>query len=215
MQKDNKEKRNFYLTLYAVATVFLLMAFAITILNTTGESGEAIENASPVDKSNVKPVIETTTINTGEITEATTESSAKVEESTEVTTVNTGNSTLSIFNDDEEMLWPVSGQILMDYNTTTAVFDKTLEQYRTNDSICISAPLGSPVCASADGIVTSITKDEEKGVTVSIDHGNGWLSTYSQLKDNVNVSEGQAVFSGEKIGSVNSIRQIPKDRDIP
>ncbi len=202
--QNNKDKKGIYLTLYAVATVFLLMAFGITILNSSDNNKAEIpqENAAPVDKSNVKPVIETTTsVQTKSETETTTASNtAKTEPVTEIIT--SKQSELSLFDDNDEMIWPVSGQILMDYNIDSAIYDKTLEQYRTNSSICISAPLGTEVSASADGVITSIKKDEEKGVTVSIDHGNGWLSTYSQLQDNVAISEGQTVYKGDIIGNV-------------
>ncbi|MGN1318685.1 MAG: peptidoglycan DD-metalloendopeptidase family protein [Lachnospirales bacterium] len=205
MQKDNKDKKGFYLTLYSVATVFLLLAFAITILNSPSDDKNITkEETAAVDKSNVKPISQVTT------------SQAKVEEKenvTEQTTNKTVESEISntaannektakLFTENDEMDWPVEGQILMDYSSESAIYDKTLDQYRTNDSISISAPLGSEICASADGVVASITKDDEKGVTVSIDHGNGWMSTYSQLQDNTTVSEGQTVYRGEKIGTV-------------
>lgn len=201
--QNNKDKKGFYLTLYAVATVFLLMAFGITILNSSGGNNTDIpqENAAPVDKSNVKPIIETTTAAQSKAkTEPTTTGSAKTEPQTEIITSRQAES--AFFDDNDEMAWPVSGQILMDYNMDSAIYDKTLEQYRTNNSICISAPLGAEVLAGADGTVTAVTKDEEKGVSVSVEHGNGWLSTYSQLQNNVSVSEGQTVFKGDIIGNI-------------
>ncbi len=202
---DNKDKKGFYLTLYAVATVFLLMAFGITILNSSNNNEADIpqENAAPVEKSNVKPVIETTTAaHTEAETQTTKETADTAKKEPETEIVTTAQSELSLFNDDDEMTWPVSGQILMDYNMDSAIYDKTLEQYRTNDSISISAPLGTEVCVSADGVVTAVTKDEEKGVSVSVDHGNGWMSTYSQLQDNLKISEGQTVYQGDVIGNI-------------
>ncbi len=217
MQKDNKEKKSFYLALYSVATVFLLLAFGITILNSSSDKDTQVNNepVAAVDKSNTKPISEITT-NAESSAQNTTQSSAialtdnvKAELTTEITTnssassaVETQEKTLSLFNDGDEMHWPVSGQILMDYSPEAAIYDNTLEQYRTTDSICISAALGSEVEAGADGTVTSITKDNENGVTVSVDHGNGWCSTYSQLQDNLAVSEGQAIYKGDKIGLV-------------
>lgn len=203
MENNNKDKKGFYLTLYAVATIFLLIAFGITILNGSNNNTSDIpqENAAPVGKSNDKPVIETTTVeNTAaKQTEPTTALTAKTETATEKAT---SDASLSLFNENDEMVWPVAGQIIMDYSTEASVYDKTLDQYRTNDSICISAALGDEVCASADGVVSAITKDDEKGVSVTLDHGNGWLSTYSQLQDNLNISDGQTVYKGDKIGLV-------------
>lgn len=110
----------------------------------------------------------------------------------------------SMFDDSKEMSWPVSGKIVMDYSMDTAIYDKTLDQYRTNDSICIAAPVGTQVKASAEGIVESVFKDSENGQTIVLDHGNGWRSTYSQLQDNVLVKEGQLVSESDVIGGVGN-----------
>ena len=110
----------------------------------------------------------------------------------------------SLFDDTKEMTWPVFGQIVMDYSMETAVYDKTLEQYRTNDSIAISAEEGTEVLAAAEGVIERVYADVEDGNTVVINHGNGWASTYSQLQDNVLVAVGQVIAEGEVIGNVGT-----------
>lgn len=198
---ENYNKKGFYTVLYTLAAIFIILAFGISILNSgnTGNNTEVDleENISPVDKSNVKPLT----------TETTTE--VKAEAQTEQVTKSAAadnavqdNGELSLFDDSQEMEWPVSGQIVMDYSDDTAIFDRTLEQYRTNDSICISADVGTEVFAAADGIITTITNDKISGITVNVDHGNGWTSTYSQLDENLAVSEGESVHKGDKIGIV-------------
>ena len=173
---ENYNKKGFYTVLYTLAAIFIILAFGISILNSgnTGNNNEVDleENISPVDKSNVKPLT----------TETTTE--VKAEAQTEQVTKSAAadnavqdNGELSLFDDSQEMEWPVSGQIVMDYSDDTAIFDRTLEQYRTNDSICISADVGTEVFAAADGIITTITNDKISGITVNVDHGNGWTST--------------------------------------
>lgn len=201
--QNNNDKKSIYLTLYAVATVFLLAAFAITILHSPADKNE--NNTAPVDKSNVKPISEITTesaVNITKETTTTTEMTTSVKAENNVPDHLSEQADISLFDDNDEMAWPVAGQIIMDYNTETAIYDKTLDQYRTNSSICIAAPLGEEVCASADGVVTAISKDDVKGITVAVDHGNGWLTTYSQLQDNLTVSEGQTVHKGDKLGSI-------------
>ena len=198
---ENYNKKGFYTVLYTLAAIFIILAFGISILNSgnTGNNNEVDleEKISPVDKSNVKPLT----------TETTTE--VKAEAQTEQVTKSAAadnavqdNGELSLFDDSQEMEWPVSGQIVMDYSDDTAIFDRTLEQYRTNDSICISADVGTEVFAAADGIITTITNDKISGITVNVDHGNGWTSTYSQLDENLAVSEGESVHKGDKIGIV-------------
>ena len=173
---------------------------------------------TPVDNSDVKSYLESenTAIRqhtTEPVTEQTTAaSSAKSEQPNEAVseppaeTQQTSHEsaqadTFTLFDDTQEMIWPVAGPILMDYSVETAVYDKTLDQYRTHDSLCISADEGTPVAASATGKVAQVFDSEQTGKTVVIEHGNGWLSTYGQLAD-VSVSEGDIVSGGEIIAKV-------------
>lgn len=107
------------------------------------------------------------------------------------------------FDDSKEMSWPLAGQIVMDYSMETAIYDKTLDQYRTNDSVCISGNVGDDITASAEGKVKSVSQDKENLTSVVIEHGNGWLSTYSQLQNNVLVKEGDIVDEGAVIGNLS------------
>ncbi len=208
--KDNYNKKGFYTALYTLAAIFIILAFGISILNSgnTDDGNNEVnleENISPVDKSNVKPITttETTTeITTAQKAEATTEAVTQKAAAAAAESSAEENGELTLFDDTQEMAWPVSGQIVMDYSTDTGIYDKTLEQYRTNDSVCIAADVGTEVCAAADGIITGITNDKILGVTVKVDHGNGWTSTYSQLDENLAVSEGEAVHKGDKIGVI-------------
>ncbi len=202
---NNYNKKGFYTVLYTLAAIFIILAFGISIMNSgSSKSSNEVdleEEISPVDKSNVKPLTtttETTTEKKAEAeTEAATEKAAAGDDSAAA-----DNGELSLFDDSQSMEWPVSGQIVMDYSSDTGIYDKTLEQYRTNNSICIAADVGTEVCAASDGIITAITNDKVSGVTVSVDHGNGWTSTYSQLDENLAVSEGESIHRGDKIGTI-------------
>ena len=112
--------------------------------------------------------------------------------------------TFNSFDDNQKMAWPVFGEIVMDYDNENLVYDKTLEQYRTNDCISLSAQIGEQVKATADGIVKLITNTPESGNTIVIDHGNNWTTTYSQLQDDLLVNEGDFVKKGQVIGGVNA-----------
>jgi len=106
------------------------------------------------------------------------------------------------FTDNEKMDWPVIGQVVMDYSPTQAIFDVTLEQYRTNHSISIAAPVGTQVRATTAGKVTDVFTDFRNGTTVVLDNGNGWSTTYSQLQEHVLVSVGDIIPRGHVIGGV-------------
>lgn len=99
--------------------------------------------------------------------------------------------------------YPVVGDIVMPYSVDSAIYDPTLEQYRTSDGVSISAPAGGVVLSAEGGTVKEITKDEEKGTSVAIAHADGWLTTYSQLTENLPVKVGDTVTKGQAIGAVN------------
>ncbi len=114
------------------------------------------------------------------------------------------NAETSSFAASGKMNWPIFGDILMDYSTEHVVYDKTLDMYRTNDSISIASAIGAEVKATADGTVKSVSSDLQNGKTIVIDNGNGWATTYSQLQDNILVKEGDVVKAGQVIGNVGT-----------
>ncbi|MBO5560064.1 MAG: peptidoglycan DD-metalloendopeptidase family protein [Firmicutes bacterium] len=212
MEENKKEpnKRGFYIALYSAVAVIALIAIGVTNIG-TGESEEppAVIEAEPqpdvaVNQSPVRSYKETTTQSTtAEISEPETEPATSAPKQTASAEVYQPDEDpdYTLFDDTQEMLWPVNGPIVMDYSVETGIFDKTLEQYRTHDSICISANVGESVLAAADGVVLAITSSNEKGNMVALDHGNGWCTTYSQI-DNINLAEGQIVKQGDIIGCI-------------
>lgn len=107
-----------------------------------------------------------------------------------------------IFKNELLFAMPLAGNIVMDYSVDHTIYDATLDQYRTNDHISIEAKKGDSVKAAEAGTVESIQTDDERGVTVVINHENGWQTTYSQLQEDVVVKEGDKVKKGQEIGFV-------------
>ncbi len=99
---------------------------------------------------------------------------------------------------------PLEGKtkVVLAYSTDHAIYDPTLEQYRTNASVSLSAKKGTEVKAAADGVVKEVKKDAQAGNLVRIAHGEDWLTTYGQLADAVAVKEGESVKQGQRIGTV-------------
>ena len=106
------------------------------------------------------------------------------------------------FDAQDDMLWPVYGDIAMRFSMDALIYDPTLVQYRTNDNLRISADKGTQVQASAAGQVLDIGRNVLRGAYVKIDHGNGWIATYGQLADSKLVSVGDVVYAGQLIGTV-------------
>jgi len=108
----------------------------------------------------------------------------------------------NIFTGNNDMGWPVRGDIVMDFSVDSLIHDVTLNQFRTNDKISISANVGTQVRAASDGVVRSVENDRRLGNTVVIEHGNGWFTTYSQLQEHVLVAVGDVVIKDQVIGGV-------------
>ena len=66
-----------------------------------------------------------------------------------------------------------------------------------------SAQSGDPVFASGSGIVEFAGQKDELGNTVVIDHQNGYVTSYSHLKD-IRTRKGRSIGKGEIIGTVGN-----------
>ena len=99
---------------------------------------------------------------------------------------------------------PVKGEIERRYSVETLAYDVTMKDWRTHDGVDVLADKGTVVRAASDGTVESITQDDLYGTTVTIDHGNGLKSTYSNLADKPTVKQGDSVGAGDVIGSVGA-----------
>lgn len=106
------------------------------------------------------------------------------------------------FTESSLMEWPVNGQVVLDYNMDNTIYFPTLNVYKTNPAIAISAEVGTPVAAVADGKVVSIVENEETGTTVTLDMGNGYQAVYGQLKD-VTLQAEEYISAGGVLGYVN------------
>ncbi len=105
-------------------------------------------------------------------------------------------------NENVNFIMPVIGDVTQEYAMDRLVYSKTLEDWRTHSGIDIAAPISTVVKAVADGVVTEIKKDPGFGITVVIDHQNGYKTVYSNLADTNTVVPNQRVKQGEPIGSV-------------
>jgi murein DD-endopeptidase MepM/ murein hydrolase activator NlpD len=108
------------------------------------------------------------------------------------------------FDENEVLLMPALGTILLDYDAENPVFFKTLDQYKVNKGLMIGADKGTEVKAATDGVVEEISTDQDYGNRITIYHGNGFKTTYSQLEKDMNVKEGEAVERGETNGYIDT-----------
>lgn len=105
------------------------------------------------------------------------------------------------FGENDQLVWPIVGDVLINYSMDQSIYFPTLDQYKYNPAIVIAATQGESISAAADGRVTSVSYDRDTGNTVVMDLGNGYELTYGQL-ENITVSEGSFVHVGDGIGTV-------------
>ena len=77
------------------------------------------------------------------------------------------------------------------------------EERNPHAGLDIAVPQGTPVKASADGVVTITGDYFFNGKTVFVDHGQGLISMYCHLSE-IDVVKGQRVRRGEVIAKVGS-----------
>jgi septal ring factor EnvC (AmiA/AmiB activator) len=75
--------------------------------------------------------------------------------------------------------------------------------------VLVSASLGAPVRAVADGKVVFAEAYQSYGPMVILDHGDGWFSLYTHLQG-IQVSKGQVLRAGEEVGEVGDTVDGPR-----
>ena len=106
--------------------------------------------------------------------------------------------TASIDNSMVPSRWPVTGEITSGFGVRMDPFSGEGARHAGLD---ISARYGSPVEATADGIVVVAEPDGGYGREILIDHGNGFTTVYGHLSQ-IRVVVGQEVKRGQIIGAV-------------
>lgn len=106
------------------------------------------------------------------------------------------------FTSDRVLVWPVDGNVLLNFNMEQTVYFSTLDQYKYNPAMIIEGSVGEEVIAAATGEVLSIENNAQTGTTIRMDLGNGFEVVYGQLKD-VCVQEGNKVAKGSLIGYIS------------
>ncbi len=105
---------------------------------------------------------------------------------------------------DPEFKMPVEGEIMKEFANNKLVYSSTLDVWATHNGIDIAADKTTVVKAAADGTVSSIKNDPRYGLTVIIEHVNGYKTVYSNLLSTEFVVEGEKVEQGQSIGTVGN-----------
>ena len=127
---------------------------------------------------------------------------AQVEKEAENETAETGAETNALhFAPEDGMLWPMEGNVIINYSMDSTVYFPTLDQYKYNPAVIIAGEVNDKVYAVAKGQIKSIENDEVTGCTVTVDLGDGYEAVYGQLKE-LNFAKGDYVEAGHVLGYV-------------
>ncbi|MDO4356464.1 MAG: M23 family metallopeptidase [Clostridia bacterium] len=94
---------------------------------------------------------------------------------------------------------PASGGLLTEYSDAQPAWNASMDCWQCHTGVDLAAGAGETICAAADGQVLSIAEDPLLGLTLQLDHGEGWVSTYSSLAQ-AQVRPGDRVRAGDVVG---------------
>lgn len=125
-------------------------------------------------------------------------------ENTNKTTTN--NTTIVKKEEKKELKFqmPVEGEISKEFAKDNLIYSETLKEWITHLGIDIKAEKTSVVKASEDGTIKSIKNDPRYGLTVIMEHEDGYKTIYSNLLTAEFVSEGEEISKGQTLGTVGN-----------
>jgi len=125
-----------------------------------------------------------------------------VKENTTTENVNNGEQVEK--TKDPTFVNPVDGEKIKDYSSDNLVYSVTLDEWTTHLGIDYKSEKTDIVKASADGKIKSIKNDPRYGLTVVIEHTNGFESVYSNLLTAEFITVGEEVKQGQTIATVGN-----------
>ena len=99
---------------------------------------------------------------------------------------------------------PVKGEIIREFAPDSLVFSETLQEWITHNGVDIKADKTSVVTAACDGTVSAIKNDPRYGLTVIIEHEDGYQTIYANLLTAEFVVQGEKVQAGQTIGTIGN-----------
>lgn len=99
---------------------------------------------------------------------------------------------------------PVDGEVLRGFAKDNLIYSETLKEWITHTGIDIKANKTEVVKSSADGKVKSIKNDPRYGITVVVEHEDGFTTLYANLLTAEFVVVGENVKQGQTLGTIGN-----------
>ncbi|MBO2527338.1 MAG: hypothetical protein CW335_04050 [Clostridiales bacterium] len=97
---------------------------------------------------------------------------------------------------------PSGGETVTSFAADHLAYNETTRDWRTHEGVDFRAEADQSVTAAADGTVYAIYEDQSYGMTVVLQHTDGYTTHYANLSEDVPVTVGQSVRAGETVGTV-------------
>ena len=169
-----------------------------SIGKSVNEMENTVENTLNTDKT------EKMAINTSNIEKKQTESKQTETNQTNNKDISINEKQIEETAKDPSIIKPVEGEKIKDYSKDNLVYSRTLDEWTTHLGIDFAAEKTDIVKAAADGKVKSIKNDPRYGLTVVIEHENGFESIYSSLLTAEFINVGEEVKQGQTIATVGN-----------
>lgn len=99
---------------------------------------------------------------------------------------------------------PLAGEVQQPYSMECMIQSGITGIWSMHDAVDIAAPLGSEICAMADGTVLSAGEDALQGAWLLIDHRGGTEALYAGMSKSAAYRAGDSVRCGDVIGFCGS-----------
>ena len=97
---------------------------------------------------------------------------------------------------------PIEGDISKEFAKDNLVYSETLKEWTVHLGVDIKAEKATIVKAAAAGKVKYIKNDPRYGLSIIIEHSNGFQTLYANLLTTEFVSEGEEVKAGQTIATI-------------
>ena len=177
--------------------------------NTSTNSNMSSNTSSNVSSGNVMTNGLNTTItqNNSNMSSGNTNATATTSQNTNSSeTSNTEKNTNTQGETKKELSFakPVEGEIMKEFAQENLIYSQTLEEWTTHTGIDIKAEKTTVVKAAEAGMIKTIKNDPRYGLTIVIEHENGFETVYSNLLTSEFVVEGEKVEKGQSLGTVGN-----------
>lgn len=101
-----------------------------------------------------------------------------------------------------EFAAPLNGKIMVPFSGDSLIFSETMQDFRKHGGVDIKSAILEKVRAAEAGVIKEVKTDRSLGITVVIDHENGFESVYANLSTAEMVRAGDRVEKGVIISGV-------------